>query len=262
MFKKEEINIKTKPTYLYEDGSEIKVNMNELIGNIDVDQEKEDIKTCMITGDVLHEPFVELKCGHTYNYTPLYKDLINQKKKFYTMDIEKLNVNEIRCPYCRKKQNGLLPFYELPEVKKVHGINWLDESIITNIYHTGLCNFDLKNDFYDDSCSNNYVIKISDGKTYCYYHQKIMTKEIAKKKAKEEKEKVKAEIKKVMMEKKEKEKELKQKKIQEQNQNIVLCQSILKTGEKKGEICGKKSVKENYCLRHYNLQNKLKQIKN
>jgi len=172
------------------------------------------------------------------------------------MDNEKLNFNEIRCPYCRKKQNKLIPYYELPHVKKIHGVNWLDESILTNTYHTGSCHYEHFDTYYNQSviCLNNCVIKISDGKTYCYFHQKIIQKEIAKKKAKEEKEKAKEEAKKAMMEKKEKEKEAKkQAKNQKNKATIVLCQAILKYGDKKGEPCGKKVVKENCCLRHYNL---------
>jgi hypothetical protein len=265
MFKKLEINsIKPPPIYVSEDGFEIKISMKDLMNGLDKEnkeekenkeKEEKEEKKCLITDEVVTEPFVELDCGHVYNYIPLYKDTINQKKKFAGLDIDKLNLNEIRCPYCRKKQNKLLPFYELPGIKKIHGVNWLDETILTNTYNSGCCEYvyhSLQGE--PTKCTNNLVIKISNGKSYCYFHQKIVTKNIAKEHAKEEKAKAKQAAKEALL----KEKELKKLALQKEKENlvVVLCQIILKSGARKGEPCGQKSVKENCCLRHYNLGNK------
>ena len=37
-----------------------------------------------------------------------------------------LKMNEIRCPYCRKKQIGVLPYYEELNLEKVCGVNHID----------------------------------------------------------------------------------------------------------------------------------------
>jgi hypothetical protein len=45
-----------------------------------------------------------------------------------------LNMNEIRCPFCRKKQNGLLPYYSELPFEKVHGVNYINPDI-TEVTH-------------------------------------------------------------------------------------------------------------------------------
>jgi len=254
--KSENKNEVLKSKYVHEDGTEVTINIKDLMDTIDDEnkENKENKKTCLITGEKIKEPFVIMECGHTFNYVPLYKDLINQKNKFQILDTDKLGLQVVRCPYCRSKQNTLLPYYELPEVMKIHGINWLDEECMKNVYYKGLCEFVspyLDNHYFH--CSNNYVIKMSDGKSYCFYHQKIKTKQLLKEKAKKEKEKQKEEVKKAWMEKKAKEKAEKAEKAKE---NVVLCQSILKSGVRKGEPCGQKTPKyEVCCLRHYKMKN-------
>jgi hypothetical protein len=69
-----------------------------------------------------------LKCGHKFNYLPLYNDVLNHKKKFNNMEgsATRLKHNEIRCPYCRTKQTGLLPYYEELSLPKISGVNYID----------------------------------------------------------------------------------------------------------------------------------------
>jgi len=91
---------------------------------------------CPISNTPLETYFFTFKCGHKFNYAPLFKDLYNHKKKYNFMEGIKghLNMNEIRCPFCRKKQNGLLPYYpELP-FEKVHGVNYINPDI-TEVTH-------------------------------------------------------------------------------------------------------------------------------
>jgi len=85
-------------------------------------------KTCLITGEPLTEPIVELNCGHKFNYLPLYKDVLNFKQKFFQQEINLLKTNEIQCPYCRKKQPELLPFFKMEGVKYVYGVNTLKKT--------------------------------------------------------------------------------------------------------------------------------------
>ena len=106
-------------------------------GNIDFFSElyelldKEEIQennVCLITNEPLTDKYVELCCGHKFNYYPLYKDIINHKHKFNNMESTNgsLKQNEIRCPYCRKKQSTLLPYYEELGLEKVSGVNFID----------------------------------------------------------------------------------------------------------------------------------------
>ena len=46
-----------------------------------------------------------------------------------------------------------------------------------------------------------------------------------------------------------------------ENISTQLCSVILKTGQKKGKVCGCKITNDNLCARHYNLNNKKKDDK-
>ena len=88
---------------------------------------------CLISKQPLTDKFVELVCGHKFNYVPLYKDITNHKLKFNNMEAlqGRLKKTQIRCPYCRKIQNKLLPYYDnIPGVKKIEFVNFIDENKI------------------------------------------------------------------------------------------------------------------------------------
>ena len=91
--------------------------------------EVKEVRTCLITNDVLTEHFVKMGCGHEFNYLPLYKE-IKFQKTCKNLEIFKLGLNEIKCPYCRKIQRGMLPFHESlkSDAPKAYGVN----SIIPN----------------------------------------------------------------------------------------------------------------------------------
>jgi hypothetical protein len=63
---------------------------------------------CLITNSILIEPYIKLECGHTFNYLPIYKDLINHKNKFNNMELSSgvLKIGQIRCPNCRNPRIG------------------------------------------------------------------------------------------------------------------------------------------------------------
>jgi len=88
-----------------------------------------DENKCLITSQPLIDKFVTLVCGHKFNYIPLFKDILNHKKKFNNMEGKgKLGENDVRCPYCRRKQPNLLPYYEELNLPKTHGVNWIDST--------------------------------------------------------------------------------------------------------------------------------------
>jgi hypothetical protein len=250
-------------------------------------EENKDDEVCLISNMPLTENYVTLECKHKFNYVPLFKDLVNRKSKLASLDVQILRANEIRCPYCRNKEAKLLPYYENMGVEKVHGINYIDESKIVHAassYFSGTCSF--KATMPDNTelcCHSTYVCSFEDGKDYCHSHirmlqRKIMKDKLLKKKEEEKKVKLEAKLKekeekqKVKAEAKQKAKEEKQK-VKEENQmnkkpkkvkpvinltndeNVVIsssngCKQLLKTGIRKGQMCGCKIVNGEMCGRH------------
>ena len=87
---------------------------------------------CLISNTPLEDRFFTFECGHKFNYEPIFKDIHNHKKKYNYMEGCKgrLNMNEIRCPFCRKRQTGVLPYYADLSFSKVHGVNYINPEII------------------------------------------------------------------------------------------------------------------------------------
>jgi len=169
-----------------------------------------------------------------------------------------LKLNEIRCPYCRHKQSGVLPYYEEFGLEKVNGVNIIDQS---PIYEKGnkyeKCEFIKQNpDFNPDlpetqtnkknfNCYNygtpiNQSTNYGDTKCYCYLHKKmviknytLLEKEKAKKLKEEEKMKakqLKEEDKKIKEEEKIKAKQLKEEaknvKTNKKTKNITVIEEL------------------------------------
>ena len=187
----------------------------ELYKSLDVDEPEEktedDKNKCLITNQPLIDKYVTLNCGHKFNYVPLYNDLVNHKKKFNHMEghLSKLNTNEIRCPYCRKKQLGTLIYYEDLGLEKVNGVNFYDphckQNVNSNKYSYHKCEYLYPNPNYDPNLEESVLnpkyltglkcphggskisvynslnpsepITYGDTKHYCYTHKKLMIKQ-------------------------------------------------------------------------------------
>ena len=108
---------------------------SELYKSLDIEENnqkiEEDNNLCLITNQPLLDKHVKLECGHKFNYIPLFNDIKNHKQKFNNLEgcNSKLKTNEIRCPYCRYKQNGVLPYYEELNIQKINGVNFYDPSL-------------------------------------------------------------------------------------------------------------------------------------
>jgi hypothetical protein len=76
---------------------------------------------CLISGEILLENFIELSCGHKFNYTSIINELINQRKK-NRLETHTITIKQIKCPYCRNLHNGILPYYNGYE--KIKNVNW------------------------------------------------------------------------------------------------------------------------------------------
>ena len=74
---------------------------------------------CLISYEKLTDNSITLDCKHSFNYYPLYQEIYNQKRNFNKyFDINKLKINEIKCPYCRNINNKLIPYIPYKNVKK------------------------------------------------------------------------------------------------------------------------------------------------
>jgi len=167
---------------------------NELYKSLDEKEDtfktEEDEDKCLITNQPLTDKFVKLDCGHKFNYIPLFNDIKNHKAKFNSMEGQStlLKQNEIRCPYCRKRQTSVLPFYEDLLIEKINGVNYYDTnaSNLGCIYSQNGCQYKFVYKYNDGTtkeftCFQKNVYNFEDGKQYCFHHHDIMNKNLLKK---------------------------------------------------------------------------------
>ena len=197
---------------------------NELYKSLDIEENTNDDTLCLISGIPLTTHFVTLKCGHKFNYEPLFNDIKNHKQKYNNMEghASHLKNDEIRCPYCRSKQAELLPYFEEVGLPQVHGVNFIDPNKKSCASYSSTipykkCEYLTPNPNYDASGNNaieqattysqlnckfftclsyghyqlNSIIEgyTGENKCLCYYHKKKTLKDhnnAIKMKAKEE----------------------------------------------------------------------------
>ena len=253
--------------YIIEGNFDFYKELYESLDDSDNNIDELSAQVCLITNTPLTKHFVELECKHKFNYVPLFKDLVNHKTKFSTLDTHRLKVNEIRCPYCRNKQGNVLPYIEEIGLPKEHGVNWINMGLMStsNVIDLklGQCCWGNGNE-----CSAIHVL--TNGSTnldYCYYHYKLTARKLQM----AQKLKIKLEAKALAAQQKAEEK---QKKLDAKNEakaakalgkkvplsvntgeNVILsagsmCQAILKSGPRKGQACGGAIKLNNCCTRH------------
>jgi hypothetical protein len=231
-------------------------------------QNDEYIGRCLITNEKLKEGYVTMLCNHSFNYIPLFNDLLHHKKTLY-LETQMLKTNEIRCPYCRNKQSILLPYYECMGVPKISGINYFKRAgtFVGNCEYNELRNIIKSKEWYSNLkvklfhehdptviCSNIVSVLKEDDKCYCSFH-KVKAKSLYYKNKSYEKR---------LIIKKQKQAE-KQNNQQIPSDNLVidmnLCNVILASGKNKGLQCSQKPYCNEKCKRHYNLQIKTNLLK-
>jgi len=79
---------------------------------------------CLISNQPLDKSAVTLMCNHTFNYIPLFKEVLKQKRVINRLEIQKLKKFQIKCPYCRNVQNYILPYYKQLSIQQIIGVNW------------------------------------------------------------------------------------------------------------------------------------------
>jgi len=120
---------------------------------------------CLIANEQLNLFHVSLDCGHKFNYEPLYQEVLRQKGRLGIHNYhEKIEVNQIKCPYCRSITNKLLPCIgPHPVIKRLVGVNAPASMCMPGVK----CHL--------ESCHTNAFYE-HDGKTHCLRHYKIALK--------------------------------------------------------------------------------------
>ena len=204
---------------------------NELYKSLDIEENEfkteDDNNLCLISNHPLIEKHIVMDCGHKFNYIPLFLDIKNHKQKFNNMEggVSHLKNDEIRCPYCRKKQKGVLPYYEELSLIKINGVNYIDvdnnqtckvtseyiycqylkenpaydpsgnEPVETNCINKGNCKFlkcfNIGSQIKYSNSKGVVNYNFGDDKYYCYTHKKELIKIYKKEKNDKDKEEAK-----------------------------------------------------------------------
>ena len=187
-----------------------------------------DDNMCLLTNLPLTLNHITLPvCKHKFNYLPLLKEVLRQKdintneikthNHYYGHNYNKVPYGYIKCPYCRRLSNGCLPY--IPD--------------LYNLKHTDV-NYPLCNAIVQTFCKHimiNGKRKGQEcGRIAYEVEENVFTCKVHKPKP--------PSLSNIVPP-------------QTQNENILLCKSILKTGARAGQECGNK-VKKDFttCARH------------
>ena len=176
---------------------------------------------CLISNIPLEDDCVKLVCGHKFNYTSIFNEIKYQKQSNH-LETQKLYTHELKCPYCRTIQKGLLPSRD--NFENIHGVNWPKKYQ----YMANKCEYVyLSGKRKGTSCGKKCFSK------YCTAHEKIMLKRENKALIKEKNklEKQQEHLLKMLTNAKQ------NIKITEKKTGIPTCHWIYKRGKKKGMRC-------------------------
>ena len=122
---------------------------------------------CLISKMPLENNHIKLQCEHAFNYSPLLWEICEQKNSNYskTLEIQKLEDEQIKCPYCRTIQNGILPWRSPHD--KIWNVNWPP----AKQYYPNNCKYIfISGKKCNQNCNKKCLNK------YCLTHEKIMWK--------------------------------------------------------------------------------------
>ena len=143
----------------------------EMLCEENTSNEEENI--CLISNIELKDNYISLCCGHKFNYDDIFNEIKYQKKQHHNYETQKLYTNQIKCPYCRTVQNGLLPWYE--GKTKCTNVNWPPKYQ----YKPNKCVYEyLSGKRKGHQCSKACIGK------YCTNHEKIIKIRLEKQKQK------------------------------------------------------------------------------
>lgn len=103
--------------------------MNYVVeGNLDFFAElenespKQTNNTCLISGETLCRNTITLPCNHAFNYLPLYQE-VHAQKKGNNYDTNPVGTFQIKCPYCRRKTDRVLPYIPIEGItERIKGV--------------------------------------------------------------------------------------------------------------------------------------------
>jgi hypothetical protein len=75
---------------------------------------------CLISKEPIEEK-ITLGCKHSFEYLYLYEEIKQQKNRHRSY---------FKCPYCRTKFNGTIPYYEVDDVEKINYINNTNKTLL------------------------------------------------------------------------------------------------------------------------------------
>ena len=145
------------------------INFYEEINNLNDDYNENEL--CLLSGEKLSDNYITLSCNHKFNYLPLYNELCKQKSRYNTLEITRLSINQIKCPYCREITNKILPFIIDDNVELKNGINYPSKYSM----QINNCNWIYKNGKNKNNkcgCSSF----IFNNNNFCLKHHKITNK--------------------------------------------------------------------------------------
>lgn len=149
--------------YIIEGNLDFKTAMASDIENEFINDEE----ICLVSQQLLTKSHIKLPCGHKFNYMPLYNELYKQKQKIQQKNIHSfetchLKINQIKCPYCRKVFDNILPYIQSECIEKVHGVNYPFKFCMKNVVE---CDWIQRNK--NKCCKEAQFI---DDKSYCKVH--------------------------------------------------------------------------------------------
>lgn len=134
-----------------------------------------DENICMLTKTPLTKNYITLLCGHKFNYKCLVDEIFTSKYNYNRYDNQrKLHKYEIRCPYCRSINYGLLPTIktELNSESGVTGVTSKNKHIPHRT-----CRFVMKRGKRKgEPCNSNHAYDDVNG-TFCEKHHRCMINE-------------------------------------------------------------------------------------
>lgn len=203
--------------YIIEDGVDFYSILNEDDSDSDDEKNNNQNNCCLISHNELDENSITLACNHTFNFIDIYKEVLKQKTFRGSLDKNIINLkkNEFLCPYCRKKQDVLLPHVKNTNMGISFHVGVNSPQSLCMPFHE--CSHKNKSGKSKGICCGAPAFKHGD-MTLCNKHYTSF-----------------------------------QKKTQhEEMSNVKLCSALLKSGKRIGHACGAKvgGDGEVFCGRH------------
>ncbi len=105
------------------------INQNFNVELMKLLEDDDDDDVCLIDGTSLDINSFQLSCKHKFNYSSLLQE-IKMQKKYNNLEVQKLGVYQMKCPYCRNIHNGVLPYKEHLYSVKLKGVNWPPSKVL------------------------------------------------------------------------------------------------------------------------------------